>query len=104
MIGEKLVLLRKLEGITQEELATKLDVAANTISYYESNQRVPSVEILIKIADHFETSVDFLLNREKFNIIKSEFGLVIQQAIKLKINPEKLNRLIECYTFLITED
>lgn len=53
--------LRKEEEITQVELAAVLNYGSSTISNYESGKNEPSFSDLIKIAEHFDVSLDFLL-------------------------------------------
>ena len=55
---------RELSQLTQKELAEILNIKANTISQYESNQRRPSVDVLEKLADYFDVSIDYLMGRE----------------------------------------
>lgn len=55
--------LRKGRGISQLRLATDLNTTQNTISRYETGEREPGITELIKIADYFNVSVDYLLGR-----------------------------------------
>lgn len=55
--------LRKKKGISQLRLATELNTTQNTISRYETGEREPGIAELIKIADYFNVSVDYLLER-----------------------------------------
>ena len=55
--------LRKKKGISQLRLATELNTTQNTISRYETGEREPGIAELIKIADYFNVSVDYLLGR-----------------------------------------
>ena len=55
--------LRKKKGISQLRLATDLNTTQNTISRYETGEREPGVSELIKIADYFNVSVDYLIGR-----------------------------------------
>ena len=55
--------LRKKKGISQLRLATELNTTQNTISRYETGEREPGIDELIKIADYFNVSVDYLLER-----------------------------------------
>ena len=55
--------LRKKKGISQLRLATDLNTTQNTISRYETGEREPGIDELIKIADYFNVSVDYLLAR-----------------------------------------
>lgn len=63
--------LRKAKGISQLKLALDLNTNQNTISRYETGEREPGITELIKMADYFNVSVDYLLNRtENPNINK----------------------------------
>ena len=55
--------LRKAKGISQLKLALDLNTTQNTISRYETGEREPSINELIKIADYFNVSIDYLLKR-----------------------------------------
>ena len=55
--------LRKKKGITQLRLATELNTTQNTISRYETGEHEPGITELIKIADYFNVSVDYLIER-----------------------------------------
>ena len=55
--------LRKKKGISQLKLATDLNTTQNTISRYETGEREPGIDELIKIADYFNVSVDYLIGR-----------------------------------------
>lgn len=55
--------LRKAKGISQLKMAMDLNVNQNTISRYETGEREPGINELIRIADYFNVSVDYLLER-----------------------------------------
>lgn len=55
--------VRKAKGISQLKLALELNTSQNTISRYETGEREPGLVELIKIADYFDISVDYLLER-----------------------------------------
>ena len=55
--------LRKKKNISQLRLATELNTTQNTISRYETGEREPGIDELIKIADYFNVSVDYLVGR-----------------------------------------
>ena len=59
----KLKELRKEKGISQQKLAMDLSMNQNTISRYETEERQADYETLIKIADYFNVSIDYLLGR-----------------------------------------
>lgn len=60
--GEKLALLRKERGITQEELAETLNVSRQSVSRWEVDAAFPETDKLIKLSKLFECSIDYLLN------------------------------------------
>ena len=55
--------IRKSKGISQLKMAMDLNTNQNTISRYETGEREPGINELIKIADYFNISVDYLLER-----------------------------------------
>lgn len=55
--------LRELRGFTQAELGKRAGMAAASVSHFETGQRAPSLESLVKLADALEVSVDVLLGR-----------------------------------------
>ena len=69
--GQKLRNLRLEAGMTQAELAQRLDITKAVISYYELHERCPSTEVLIKLASIFHISTDYLLgisNRKMIDV------------------------------------
>ncbi|MBO1578666.1 helix-turn-helix domain-containing protein [Bacillus sp. XF8] len=61
----KLRELRESKGLSQEELAVKLNIPRSSITHYEnSDDRLPRKSRLLEIANFFGVSVDFLLNEE----------------------------------------
>ena len=59
----RLMELRKARGISQLKLAMDLSTNQNTISRYETGEREPGIVELIALADYFDVSVDYLLER-----------------------------------------
>ncbi|MDY3918983.1 MAG: helix-turn-helix transcriptional regulator [Candidatus Limivivens sp.] len=55
--------LRKERKLTQISLSTSIDVSQETISAYETGKHDPTAENLIRIADFFHVSIDYLLKR-----------------------------------------
>lgn len=68
LFSERLRELRKNKNLSQKDLGDIIGVAANSISQYESGVREPSVEILNKLADLFNVSIDYLLCRNENDI------------------------------------
>ncbi len=61
MFSEKLYELRKKSGLSQEQLAEKLDVSRQAVSKWESGSAMPESEKLIAISEYFSVTVDYLL-------------------------------------------
>ncbi len=55
--------LRNEQHITQLKLAMDLNMSQNTISRYENGEREPGIAELIRIADYFRVSIDYLVGR-----------------------------------------
>ncbi len=68
--GDRLKELREEKEFTQEELGKFLNVSRQTISGYESGAIEPSIANLVKIANIFNVSLDYLLcrTRERYNL------------------------------------
>ena len=74
MLGDNIKYLRKKHKLTQQDVARALGIARSTYTSYENNNRSPDYELLIKIADYFNVSTDFLLGRmERTNLMKDEY-------------------------------
>ena len=61
--SDMLKYLRKREGLTQQELAKKLDISKSTVSMYENGNREPDFETLETIADFFNVDMNFLMGK-----------------------------------------
>ncbi len=55
--------LRKEQKITQLKMALDLNMSQNTISRYENGEREPGIAELIRIADYFHVTIDYLVGR-----------------------------------------
>jgi transcriptional regulator with XRE-family HTH domain len=55
--------LREMRGLTQGELGMRAGIAAASVSHFETGQRLPSLDSLVKLADALQVSVDALLGR-----------------------------------------
>ncbi|MDF8373622.1 helix-turn-helix domain-containing protein [Weissella paramesenteroides] len=57
--------LREAKGLSQRQLANELGMVHQTYSNYERGEREPRIDVLIKLADYFDVSVDYLIGHEK---------------------------------------
>ena len=64
----RLTELREKEELTQLELAKEIAIARPTITNWERGIREPSFDTLIKLAEFFDVSADYLLGREGYDI------------------------------------
>ena len=60
--GDKLIVLRKKNGLSQEELAEKLGVSRQSVSKWESNNTYPETDKIVQICNLFDCSMDDLIN------------------------------------------
>lgn len=67
--SDKLKMLRTGQKLTQQQLATRIGVAKSVVSYYESGDRFPSNDVLVKIAHTFHTTTDYLLDVSRQRVI-----------------------------------
>ncbi|MFS0878315.1 helix-turn-helix domain-containing protein [Solibacillus isronensis] len=63
LLGKRLKALREKKGISQKFVATKIGVNNSTLSGYESGYREPDGETLLRLADFYEVTTDYLLGR-----------------------------------------
>lgn len=57
--------LRYKAGLTQDELAQKLGISKGSVAMWETNKRTPSTGILVRLADLFGVTTDYLLGRSE---------------------------------------
>ena len=107
--SNKLKELRKLYGLSQVELANKLDLRQSNITNWECYNREPLPDNLLKIADFFHVSVDYLLGRENEDFTKnySDNNTLPLNTQRLIINYSKLDsrkqKLIDDFVQIVTE-
>ena len=82
MLKDNIKTIRKSKGLSQEELAIKLNVVRQTISKWEQGLSVPDAEMLVSISDVFETPVSALLGE---NISESKTDNLKAISEKLEI-------------------
>ncbi len=78
-LGEKLKQARRQSGLSQEQLAEKLNVSRSAVAKWETDKGMPDIENIKAIAQLLDVSIDYLLTEEE----KMNFG-----SIKEPINPD----------------
>lgn len=88
MLGKKIRLLRKEAGLTQLELANRLNVAFSTISMYERGEREPNIEMMEALADEFNVDMNFLLdfNNDNSGVSFIESDIIFDDYFPLHYN------------------
>ena len=81
--------LRKEKGISQKQLADVVCVSQQSINKYENHNIEPDINTLVRIADYFDTSVDYLIGH-------SEIRRRIEPVNSYDLNEEE-SKLIEGY-------
>lgn len=100
---EKLRELRKEKGISLKELGAAMGVAESTMSLYENGKRQPDYETLLKLAEYFNVTVDYLLRgNDNSECLLEE--LVILNRKARNMSPEKRQKLLEMARVMFKED
>ena len=66
MLSNRIVCLRKNNGLNQLQLAQKLHISPSTIGMYEQGRRMPSIDILVKMAKVFNVSLDYIITGSEY--------------------------------------
>ncbi len=82
MFGDQIKKLRISYNYSQVQLSQLMNVSKQTISNWENNNILPSVDMLIRIADLFSVSTDFLLERDHHRYLDTT-GLTDNQLAHL---------------------
>ena len=90
--GKRIQLLRKQKGLSQEELADRLNVSSNTVAKIECGLRRPSVDFVVDLVNFFDTTVDYIIlgeeiKKEKnYDFLIREIDDKVEQLLALKEN------------------
>ena len=97
LLNEKIKELRVSHGFNQVEFAKKIGVTKQCVSNWENDNVLPSIEMLVKIADLFNVSTDYLLGRKNEMLLnvsnltdeqRGHVSLLVKDFEKLNINRE----------------
>lgn len=83
MFGEIIKNLRRSRNLNQVQLAEKLHVTKQTISNWENNNILPSIDMLVKVAQYFSVSTDYLLELNKSTYLEVS-GLTLEQLAHIQ--------------------
>src|SRR5690554_4840510 len=103
--GKKLRSLREEKRLSQVELSKKLNVTSQALSQYELGKRIPDAEMIIRIADFFDVSVDYLLDRTNERITVDNIKAILASDSAFARALDKLTTRKELQElFKITKD
>ena len=96
ILADKIIRLRKRNGWSQEELAAKMNVSRQAVSKWESAQSTPDLQKVLRLAEIFGVSIDYLLKDE----LKSETGTEIleyaaEESSVRSVSMEEANAFME---------
>ncbi|GHV33876.1 hypothetical protein FACS18949_08890 [Clostridia bacterium] len=98
---KKLTVLRKVKGLKQEEMAKIVDVARSTYAKWEAGTHKPNAEDLIKLADFFNISLDYLLDRELIRadetLTDEETHMLLLYRVAEERDRELVDKVLERY-------
>ncbi len=84
LFAEKLIQLRKKYEMSQEELAEKVDVSRQSVSKWESGTSTPDLDKMIKLADVFEVSIDYLVNEDVDDPIYKDSDISANRSVSME--------------------
>ena len=90
--GQNIKLLRKRRRLSQEELATELNIKRSSLSGYEIGSSEPNFETLLKFSEYFNVSIDKLLKQD-LKIVSELYLSQIEKGIDIDITGGKLRVL-----------
>ncbi len=83
MFGDVIKKLRTAHNLNQVQLAGKLNISKQTVSNWENNNILPSIEMLVKISQFFMVSTDYLLELDQREYLEIT-GLTDEQTAHIK--------------------
>lgn len=89
-LGERLRILRESVKLSQVKMADLLGVKQSSINSYEQGQSAPSLETLVKYADYFDVSMDYLFARTD-----KPQGKLYEYRPKIATGSEEMRQFIE---------
>ena len=88
-MGSFMAALRKANGLTQQQVADKLNVSNKTVSKWECNEGYPEISMLPVIAELYSVSVDELLRGERISKVVDEEKAEVKNTERIKFLIEK---------------
>lgn len=99
-LKDKLQLLRKQNGYSQEQLADELGIARQTLSKWENGSNMPDISLLAELADFYDVSIPEIIDGERKSENMNEE--VKETVLKLSDYTETINQKIKGRLFVLT--
>lgn len=93
-LSKKIYQLRKLSGMTQEQLAEKLNISRQTLSKWENGTSVPDVESAVRLSALFHTSLEELLLDEENHGKEEITQITLEDMIRINAHNRKMSLLL----------
>ncbi len=93
-VGKKIYQLRKLSGMTQEQLAEKLNISRQTLSKWENGTSMPDVESVVGLSMLFQTSLDELLLEGNDHAGEKKTQITLEDMMRINARNRKMNLLL----------
>ena len=108
-LGKLLAKLRKEKGVLQKEVATSLNVTVATVSNYEKCVHVPDLNTLSMLADFFDVSTDYLLQRTEYKAgintlnhpLSADYTVGDLMNTIVELDPKSTQLLLDYYDLLM---
>ena len=117
MLNQKLAALRNEKKNTQQEISIIIGVTRPAYTAYEKGTRTPDYNLVVKLADYFEVSVDYLLGRTDNRNLENEFNPISEISHLIKeyrmecsrfheidrwkaMGPEEMKELEKYFTYI----
>ncbi len=93
-LGKKIYQLRKLSGMTQEQLAEKLNISRQTLSKWENGTSMPDVESVVRLSALFQTSLEELLLEEDGHVEEKRTQITLDDMMRINAHNRRMNLLL----------
>lgn len=97
--SEKILSLRKSRGLTQEQLAEKLNVSRQSVSKWESGQAIPELETIVALCRVFDITTDYLLKPSEMDELSIKTEMLEKQQQLLLIREQRYKRIFTCIVY-----
>lgn len=97
--SEKILSLRKSRGLTQEQLAEKLNVSRQSVSKWESGQAIPELETIVALCRVFDITTDYLLKPSEMDELSIKTEMLEKQQQQLLIREQRYKRIFTCIVY-----